>query len=1418
MVVIKKVTVKLLSKALQGLRRSLLIVAHHPKALFLAGIMIGSFFGYTISILMTEASYRLTSQSTQLIGGANRTLADKLKLDKNLGAYRFNAESVTAEMTGETEPSKIAALLASQKQQTGGAGKDSRNLYSLDLPIDPSAGTKVYDINSKTSFKLIPEFDMGAGRSQDGRVVYPLDDGGQAVYTVKANGIKEDIVLQKPRGNALSFKYTLELPKTLEARLDERGNLGIYSVDPSVSSAIAGALQNRASSTDTARLKDVQENGTKDFLTYLIPAPTILQSGNHPKGHAAKAIYKLNGNQLTVETAGLQQLVYPISIDPTVVVTSTSDFITGNNEENISFDAGAISRAPISGGTIGAWASTTSLATAAPTNHASVAYNGYLYTTGGFDGTNNLADVQYAPINADGTLGGWTATTSLPAGRVDHVPVVYNGYMYVTGGQPTYDDVQYATINPDGSIGNWTATTSLFSNRYSHTSVAYGGYIYVIGGQDDLGNELADVQYARINANGTLGTWGMTTSFTTARSNQGSVVYNGYLYIIGGQDVANARLADVQYAPINANGTLGTWTATTSFTTARSSHATAVYNGYVYVVGGWDTAGTRLADVQYARINANGTLGAWTATTSFPTARSSQVTIIYNGYMYITGGNGLSGRLSDVQYAKIDTAKDVDVSAWTTTTAFGALGQQAKNRILTRMGHSSVVYNGYIYLIGGANSGPTVANIDYAPLNADGTVGAWVLTTPLPAARAGQTSLAYNGYIYAFGGQDTAGAITATSYYAPLNADGTVGTWTTTTVLPVASSEVGIATHNGYVYLTGGTTATGVFTNQVRYAPINANGTIGTWVSSTGLPANRGIHASMTSNGFLYVIGGYDGSAATGTVLMAPINANGTIGTWSTTSSLLSPRYYIDAYIYNNYVFIAGGRTTGSVEINSSMYAKINTDGTLGTWTAGTSFTTARSNHTTVINNGYMYIAGGWNGTTYYGDVQYASLMPAVGGTQAWQSATATNLSSYGQGAAVYNNFIYNLGGFGGGGYRNQVRYAPLNADGTIGTWVTSANVLVKPRFNGYAVAYKGYMYMTGGQEGTSLFTNTTEYAPINADGTVGTWTLSPNTFTTARYGHVSVAYNGKLYVIGGGDSANVALSDVKYATINADGSIGTWSDTTATTAARDTDGFVYGGRIYIFGGVNGTVYSNTVRHAPINSDGTLGAWVTASSQFATARSRHAVAVVNGYAYLSGGGTSGLFADLQYAPINSDGTIGPWRTGSNHSTVSGAPPTYAYHSMVANRGKLYSFSGINSSNVEQSVAFATTLNAPALTSTYTKQINLGLPSTLNGITLNGLMPFDQNVVMFRTAGTDGVYGNWQLPSVLSTPMTNVQYVMYKVAFDDSSNSSLASTGGVSSLADITLDYTFMPILTTENRLRQNKYFDANGLLQPLQTQ
>src|SRR5439155_1923549 len=121
------------------------------------------------------------------------------------------------------------------------------------------------------------------------------------------------------------------------------------------------------------------------------------------------------------------------------------------------------------------------------------------------------------------------------------------------------------------------------------TGAAYNGYFYVIGGAND-GTPLNDVQVAQASSNGTIGAWSPTTSFTTARYGHSSVVYGGHLYVIGGNNGSVAS-ADVQIAPIKSDGTLGTWTPTTALRVARNYHTSVVLDGYLYVAGGGGNSG-----------------------------------------------------------------------------------------------------------------------------------------------------------------------------------------------------------------------------------------------------------------------------------------------------------------------------------------------------------------------------------------------------------------------------------------------------------------------------------------------------------------------------------------------------------------------------------------------------------------------------------------------------------------------------------------------------------------------------------------------------------------------------------------------------------------------------------------------------------
>ena len=492
-----------------------------------------------ISGYLVDQHYLLSSSTRQLLGSVNSTIADKLTYDSQDRAYYLNRDGITLDVTtiqDASDPKEVARQL--QRQKIGGSDikRAEDLLYSAKISSDPKEGVVFYENNLNVSFRIAPKMRLMGGRVVDGHVVFPQTKTSQLIYSAKGNGIKEDIILQQAPQQPLDIAYDLDLPETLAARLLEDGSIGIYSADP----AYFGKNMNFSSDQEREVIVSARKSGEKTNLVFVIPAPTVVSaSGNIGK---AKASFVLSKDQklLTVQTEALQTASYPLSIDPSMVITSTSDFTSKlGSADNIDFStADQIKRGGLTGGSTGAWTSATNNFSTGRFGHTSVAYNGYLYVMGGNNMGSYLNDTQYTALNAsDGTLGTWTnSANTFATPRLGLASVAYNGYLYILGGigsAGSVADVQYSRINSNGSLNTWATTTSLPAARYYHAAVAYNGYIYVIGG--DTGTRQNDVLYMPILANGSLSSsWTATSSFTTARRLHTAVAYNSYLYILGG--------------------------------------------------------------------------------------------------------------------------------------------------------------------------------------------------------------------------------------------------------------------------------------------------------------------------------------------------------------------------------------------------------------------------------------------------------------------------------------------------------------------------------------------------------------------------------------------------------------------------------------------------------------------------------------------------------------------------------------------------------------------------------------------------------------------------------------------------------------------------------------------------------------------
>ncbi|MBI4565352.1 MAG: hypothetical protein HY716_11725 [Planctomycetes bacterium] len=193
-------------------------------------------------------------------------------------------------------------------------------------------------------------------------------------------------------------------------------------------------------------------------------------------------------------------------------------------------------------------------------------------------------------------------------------------------------------------------------------------------------------------------------------------------------------------------------------------------------------------------------------------------------------GGGDDQILEEVHFATL--MPDGSVSAWSATTPLTP----------PRYRTACVAYNGCLYATGG-RSGAVVAEtntyldrVQSARINADGTLSEWKDGPPFAVARYQHSAVAYIDRLYVLGGRDGS-RMRPDVQFAAIHDDGTTGPWVATTPLPGQGRRVfGADALDGYLYVTGGAQATGQpRLSEVRFAPFDATGAVGTWELGTSL-------------------------------------------------------------------------------------------------------------------------------------------------------------------------------------------------------------------------------------------------------------------------------------------------------------------------------------------------------------------------------------------------------------------------------------------------------------------------------------------------------------------------------------------------------------------------------------------------------
>ena len=276
------------------------------------------------------------------------------------------------------------------------------------------------------------------------------------------------------------------------------------------------------------------------------------------------------------------------------------------------------------------------------------------------------------------------------------------------------------------------------------------------------------------------------------------------------------------------------------------------------------------------------------------------------------------------------------------------------------------------------------------------------------------------------------------------------------------------------------------------------------------------------------------------------------IGQWQTGPSLNTPRQGASAVVWNNNIYVFGGKTENDILLNTVEKFDPNT----GIWdeTTVTPFTIPRFNASAVVFNNHIYLIGGRNSSNdvlkkveKYDPVQ-----------NSWQEVHEMRREREGHTAVIFKDSIHVFGGAkDNGDLIDEIEHYDEEDD----EWEDADFDMISPRAVHFSTVVNDTFYMFGG----FYFgpTNTTFFLP----GSDTLWFNGPQ-LQTARGNGATAQLGDSIYIMGGetfnGDTESTEIYNLKTQQMSSGPMI--FSPRIATTSVTLND------KIYLIGGFSSSL------------------------------------------------------------------------------------------------------------------------------------------------------------------------------------------------------------------------------------------------------
>lgn len=292
---------------------------------------------------------------------------------------------------------------------------------------------------------------------------------------------------------------------------------------------------------------------------------------------------------------------------------------------------------------------------------------------------------------------------------------------------------------------------------------------------------------------------------------------------------------------------------------------------------------------------ASDSIGAWQNTISLPYQIASHVAFSYENKMFVIGGAN-TVVVPKTSYTSI--SNENSLSTWTVSSVLPPL----------IFWHALSIKENHIYILGGATHPPvTQINSVYLGNINSNEIASWNALTPMPKKLARGASVIVGNKLYYAGGVDNIGFINQNVYFTTINSDGTIGNWNTAGQLPTPMEGFGMVEVNGSIVVIGGKSSS-LYLSSVKKATLNSNGTIQSWISLPSLPTPAYRSGITKAGNLLISAGGINGNTNLSAVYYSRINADGTIGNWMTSASSLPNKNCCGSLVTaGDYIYLIGG-------------------------------------------------------------------------------------------------------------------------------------------------------------------------------------------------------------------------------------------------------------------------------------------------------------------------------------------------------------------------------------------------------------------------------------------------------------------------------------------------------------------------------